>query len=343
MMVGKTTCSDSFHWKKRIDLQHFTRLQHQQCCTILPSAVAHQPPSLGVVLRLGWGGGGVRGIFFHLRWLNFGMVRSLPSTSLPESPGWVNTFTATPHHSRSSPRFSPWPDSLYCFHQWSSCCSPNFNIIVCRWCTIILNLFNCKIWCWPTPFPRWNPVCFLVGLKLARTFQPPKNSRHAYWYHRRRHHRNWIHPGKPASRIRSKPQTSRPRHLVWPHMGWTPQRYNVTRLPEDRSSKTDVKIPATKYNGQALPTLRTTLLWVREPCLARCHSSLCCPKSRALTGKHGKDHPTLRVDHPEERTPRLTAMALVTMATCNRLSNAVSPPEKLTNSSCVLVSPRSIC
>ena len=62
--------------------------------------------------------------------------------------------------------------------------------------------------------------------------------------------------------------------------------------------------------------------WERER-----YSSLCCPKSRALTGKHGKDHPTLRVDHPEERTPRRTAMALVTMATCNRLSNAVSPPE----------------
>ena len=37
----------------------------------------------------------------------FGMVGSLPSTSLPESPGWVNTLTATPHHSRSSTRFSP--------------------------------------------------------------------------------------------------------------------------------------------------------------------------------------------------------------------------------------------
>ena len=273
----------------------------------------------------------------------FGMVRILPSTSLPESPGWVNTFTATPHHSRSSTRFSPWPDSLYCFHQWSSCCSPNFNIIVCRRCTIILNLFICRIWCWPSPFPRWNPVCFLVGLKLARPFQPPKNCRHADWYHLRCRHRKWIHLGKPAGRIRSKPQTSRPRHLVWPHMGWTPQRYNVTSLPEDRSSKTDVKIPATKYNCEALPVLRTTLLWVREPCLARCHSSLCCPKSRAPTGKYGKDYPPCRVDHPEERTPRRTAMALVTMATCNRLSNAVSPPEKLTNSSCVFVSPRSIC
>ena len=72
----------------------------------------------------------------------FGMVRILPSTSLPESPGWVNTFTATSHHSRSSKRFSPWPDSLYCFHQWSSCCSPNFNIIVCRRCTIILQSFH---------------------------------------------------------------------------------------------------------------------------------------------------------------------------------------------------------
>ena len=104
-------------------------------------------------------------------------------------------------------------------------------------------------------------------------------------------------------------------------------------------------LPPIKYNCQALPILRTTLLWVREPCLARCHSSLCCPESRAPTSKYGKDqYATCRVDdHPEERTPRRTAMAHVTMATCNRLSHAVSPPEKLTNSSCVLVSPRSIC
>ena len=118
-----------------------------------------------------------------------------------------------------------------------------------------------------------------------------------------------LNPKFNGSHFGSPPQTFRPRHLVWPHMGWTPQRYNVTRLPEDRSSRTDVKIPATRNNCQAI--LRTTLLWVREPCLARCHSSLCCPKSRAPTGKHGKDHPTRRVDHPKERTPRRTTMALL--------------------------------
>ena len=192
-------------------------------------------------------------------------------------------------------------------------------------------------------FSKMESCLLPRGPQAGKTVSAPKNSRHADWYLLRRLHRNWIHPGKPASRIRSKPQTSRPRHLVWPHIGWTPQRYNVTRLPEARSSKTDVKIPATKYDCQALPILRTALLWVREPCLARCHSSLCCPKSRAPTGKHGKGHPMRRVDHSEERTPRRTAMVLVTMATCNRLSYAVSPPEKLTNSSCVLVSPRSIC
>ena len=33
--MGKTTCSDSFYWKKWIDLQHLERLQHQMCCTIM--------------------------------------------------------------------------------------------------------------------------------------------------------------------------------------------------------------------------------------------------------------------------------------------------------------------
>ena len=37
MMIGKTTCSGSFHWKKWTDLQHLERLQHQKCCTIWPS------------------------------------------------------------------------------------------------------------------------------------------------------------------------------------------------------------------------------------------------------------------------------------------------------------------
>ena len=37
MVIGKTTFSDSFHWKKWTDLQHLERLQHQKCCTIWPS------------------------------------------------------------------------------------------------------------------------------------------------------------------------------------------------------------------------------------------------------------------------------------------------------------------
>ena len=36
-MMGKTTCSDSFHWKKWTCLQHLEKLQHQKCCTIWPS------------------------------------------------------------------------------------------------------------------------------------------------------------------------------------------------------------------------------------------------------------------------------------------------------------------
>ena len=36
-MMGKTTCSDSLHWKKWTDLQHLERLQHQKCCTKWPS------------------------------------------------------------------------------------------------------------------------------------------------------------------------------------------------------------------------------------------------------------------------------------------------------------------
>ena len=35
MMMGKTTYSDSFHWKKWIDLQHLERLQQQRCCTAM--------------------------------------------------------------------------------------------------------------------------------------------------------------------------------------------------------------------------------------------------------------------------------------------------------------------
>ena len=37
MMMGKTTSSDSFHWKKWIDLQHLERLQLLKCCMIWPS------------------------------------------------------------------------------------------------------------------------------------------------------------------------------------------------------------------------------------------------------------------------------------------------------------------
>ena len=36
MTMGKTACSDSFHWKKWTNLQHLERLQHQKCCTIWP-------------------------------------------------------------------------------------------------------------------------------------------------------------------------------------------------------------------------------------------------------------------------------------------------------------------
>ena len=71
--------------------------------------------------------------------------------------------------------------------------------------------------------------------------------------------------------------------------------------------------------------------------MTRCHSSLCCPwpKSRAPTGKYGKDHPTCRVDHPEERTVRLPAAlqwpslrwrrAIASLTLFHRLKNSPTP------------------